>query len=123
MIWSSKRQSTVAQSSTEAEFIAANSAATYIVWFRTLLGDLDYKIDKPQILWVDNQSAIKMVRNPQFHHHQKHIDVKHKYIREKHDDGTLEVKHVSTDNQMADFLTKALAPSKFHHFIISINMS
>lgn len=126
MIWSSKRQSTVVQSSTEAEFIAADSAATHIAWFRTFLADLGYNIDKPQTLGgqsIDNQSTIKMLWNPQFHHHQEHIDVKHKYIREKHDDGTFRVKHVSADNQMADFLKKALAPSNFHHFIISIHMS
>lgn len=73
--------------------------------------------NQPTTLWLDNQSTIKMIKNPEFHHRQKHIDIKKKYIREKHGEGTLVVKYVPTNDQLADFLIKGLAAPNFKSFL------
>ncbi|RWS02673.1 Copia protein-like protein [Dinothrombium tinctorium] len=58
-------------------------------------------------------SAIKLIRNPEFHKRSKHIDVQYHYIREKQADGTIDVAYVPSENQLADILTKPLVSAKF----------
>ncbi|UYV67990.1 hypothetical protein LAZ67_5002731 [Cordylochernes scorpioides] len=84
--WSSQKQSTVALSTTESEYIAACAATKEMVWLRRLLKDIGIKMDRPTVLNMDNQAAIKLVQNPEFHKRTKHIDVRYHYIRTKQED-------------------------------------
>jgi hypothetical protein len=111
--WSSKRQATVAQSTMEAEYFAASEAARDAVWTRNFMNDLKLSgisIDAVP-LYIDNNCALKLSRNPEFHARAKHIEAKHHYIREK----TMETKEidtmrVDTKDNLADILTKSLSP-------------
>lgn len=111
--WSSRKQNTVALSTTESEYMAASEAAKEILWLRQFLCD----IKEPQgliNLYVDNQSAIKLINNPVFHRKSKHIDIKYNFVRENVAKKIIDIKYVDTSNQLADFLTKALPVIKFN---------
>jgi len=68
---------------------------------------------KKQLLYIDNQSAIRLIKYPEFHKRTKYIDIRHHFIREKVEQGDIEVKYVPTDYQRADMLTKALPREYF----------
>lgn len=123
VVWISQRQSGVTLSSTEAEFVAANSATTSIIWLRSLLTEIGCQIDgSPTTLWCDNQSAIKLIKNPEFHHRTKHVDIRNKFVREQFEKGIIDIKYVQTDDQLADIFTKSLSPSKFKNYLIKLNV-
>jgi hypothetical protein len=111
--WSSQKQRIIAQSSCEAEYIAAASGGTQGVWLSRLLGEVCGKEPEKTKLCVDNMSAIVLCKNPVFHERTKHIDTRYHYIRECVEEGRIDVVHVSTSDQMGDILTKALPRAKF----------
>jgi hypothetical protein len=120
--WRAKKQATVSRSSSEAEYRALSSATYELQWVLYLLADLKIQLTKVPILYCDNQSAIHIASNPVFHERTKHLDIDCHLVREKVLKGVLKLLPVSTNNQLADFLTKALAPPKFHDFIHKLNM-
>ena len=81
--WSSKKQTTVALSSTEAEYCGAAMAACEVAWLRKLLHSFGYDVLQPVTLFCDNMSSIQLANNPVFHARTKHIEVHYHYIREK----------------------------------------
>ena len=103
----------MAQSSCEADYVAAATAACQGVWLGRLIGELVGREELKFKLLVDNKSAIALCKNPVHHERSKHIDTKFHYIRECIEGGRMEVDHVGTDCQLADILTKALARNKF----------
>ena len=111
--WVSQKQRCVALSSCEAEFMAATAAACQAIWLRNLLTQVTGEDTGPVVLYIDNKSAIDLAKNPVFHGRSKHIDIHYHFIRECVEKGEIIVKHVSTDMQRADTLTKALAVVKF----------
>jgi hypothetical protein len=121
--WKSKRQSCVSLSTTESEYVAAAAAAKEIVWMRRLLQDLGCNQLKPTYLFCDNQSAIKLVRNPQFHQRTKHIDVKFHFIRDLQEDKVIDVVYVNSEGQLADLLTKGLDGPRFRKLREEIGIS
>lgn len=115
--WSSKKQSSVALSSTEAEYMAVSAATKDLIWIRTLLAELDSTaICGPTPLLVDNQSAISLTSNAMFHDRTKHISIRHHFIREKVDSGEVTVEYIPTGEQVADVLTKGLSREKHVRF-------
>ena len=127
--WSSKRQPTVASSSCEAEYMGQTQATKEAVWLKLLLQELNTpcSIDvtgdpstHPAIYSViihcDNQGAIALGKNPQAHARSKHIGIQWHYQREKIEDGTVELRYIPTDQQIADGLTKPLSKDKFLAF-------
>ncbi|UYV64717.1 hypothetical protein LAZ67_3001746, partial [Cordylochernes scorpioides] len=110
--WASQRQPIIALSTTESEYIAACSAAKELIWIRRLLQGIGCDITKETELYIDNQAAIKLVKNPVFHKRTKHIDVRYHFIRSKHEEGELKVHHVCSSEQLAD---KPLPRNKFHY--------
>ena len=113
MSWRSKKQNTVALSSAEAEYVALSSAAQESLWMRRLNSELGNPPEGPTIILEDNQSAIAMAKNPQFHGRAKHIDIRHHFIREQVSDGIIELKYCPTQEMVADMLTKGLAQQRF----------
>ena len=81
--WRSKKQSCVVLSTAEAEYMALSSAAQEAVWLRQLTAELRSPPETATIIFEDNQSAIAMTKNPQFHGHAKHIAIKYHFIREQ----------------------------------------
>ena len=115
--WSSKKQSSTAQSSTEAEYMAGTHAAKEVAWLRTFLSEIGHTQDSPTSLYIDNQSAIALAKNPEFHNRTKHIAVHYHFICEKIKDGELAPIYVPTGEQTADILTKGLPKVKFVDFV------
>jgi hypothetical protein len=110
--WSSYKEKTVALSSCEAEFMAATAAAKQAMWLRNLLGQITGAEPKAVNLFVDNNSAIALMKNPVFHGRSKHIDIKYHFIRECVERGQIAVKKVNTLEQKADALTKPMSAIK-----------
>ena len=111
--WGSKKQPTVALSSTEAEIVAASEAAKEAISLHELLAELGEGDGKPMQLALDNQSAIAVAYNPEHHNRMKHVDRRHFFVRECVENMKLEVPFVRTDANLADFFTKPLDPSRF----------
>ena len=109
--WSSKRQQTVAASTTEAEYMAAAAAVKEGLWLRKLLNDLDLKIGTVTIM-ADNQAAIKLLKNPISSVRSKHIDVMHHFARERVQRNEVEFKYTTTSSMLADMLTKPVGEAK-----------
>jgi len=114
--WSSKLQSIVTLSTTEAEYVAAVSAGQEIVWMRQLLSEMGYSMDKPSKLLIDNQSAISVAKNPEHHGHMKHLDLQYFWLRDEVQKRHIHVEHQRTDEMPADLFTKSLARDKVEKF-------
>ncbi|KAG6476133.1 hypothetical protein ZIOFF_065369 [Zingiber officinale] len=110
--WNSQKQKTVALSSCEAEFMAATTAACHALWLRSLTSELTGEKSKPVTLFVDNKSAITLMKNRVFHGRSKHIDTRFHFIRECVENGQIVVEFINTGEQRADVLTKALSGVK-----------
>jgi len=106
--WSSKRQPVVAKSTTEAEYIAANEAGSDGVWFRNFTSELGYPPSGPTPLWLDNQSAIRVGKNPEHHSRMRHLLPKYHWLREQVEDRVFSLDYVPTSSMRADGLTKPL---------------
>ena len=111
--WRSKKQTSVALSTAEAEYVALSGATQEAVWLRQLTSELRYEQTKPTVVYEDNQSAISLAQNAQFHGRMKHIDIRHHFVREKVSDGVVEIKYCRSDRMLADILTKGLSGTIF----------
>ncbi|GJU66453.1 ribonuclease H-like domain, reverse transcriptase, RNA-dependent DNA polymerase [Tanacetum coccineum] len=111
--YSNAKQGTVALSSCESEFIAATAAATQALWLKRLLSKITDSNEEKITIYVDNKSAIALMKNPVFHGRSKHIDTKYHFIRECVEKEDLTVEHISGEQQRADILTKALPRIRF----------
>ena len=116
MSWSSKKQPTVALSSTKAEYRGATMATCGITWLRKLLHDLGHDVQGAVTLFCDNMSSIQLANNPIFHARTKHIKVHYHYVREKVLAGDIDLVYVSTQEQVADIFTKSLGTEKLQSF-------
>ncbi|XP_020251846.1 uncharacterized protein LOC109829137 [Asparagus officinalis] len=104
--WSSRKQPTVSRSSTEAEYKALANGTAEATWVQSLLKELDVCQPRPPVLWCDNLGATYLTANPVFHARTKHIEVDFHFVREKVALGTLDVRFVSSKDQVADGFTK-----------------
>ncbi|XP_074351548.1 secreted RxLR effector protein 161-like [Apium graveolens] len=111
--WVSQNQKCVVLSSCEAEFMAATTVSCQGIWLRKLLGEITNCYVGHVVLYIDNKSAIDLAKNPVFHGRSKHIDIRYHFIRECVQRGKIIIKHIRTDEQRADSLTKALPIAKF----------
>ena len=117
-----KQQSTIATSSTHAEYIAAAEASKELIWLRRLLIELRQDVPTPTSLHIDNHAADLLARNPINHAAMKHIDVRYHYIQECIQDGSISLKLIGTKDMAADILTKSLARTKHDQFCQMIGM-
>ncbi|KAJ9519297.1 hypothetical protein QJQ45_023094, partial [Haematococcus lacustris] len=112
--WSSRRQPTVAVSTTEAEYMAASAAAKEALWLRVLLADLSVgSAVEPVTIMCDNEAAITLIKHPIASARSKHIDVLHHFVRERAARGELVFKYLASGANVADAMTKALPGVKF----------
>jgi hypothetical protein len=110
--WQSKRQPTIAASTTEAEYQAAAAAVREALWMRQLLSSLGFSIGAV-LIWCDNKSTIALLQNPVVSGRSKHIDVMHHMARERVLRGEVAFQYISTAKQLADVMTKPL-PTAAH---------
>ena len=110
--WASRLQSVVTLSTTEAEYISACSAGQEIIWLRNLFTEFGYKFNAPSTLYVDNQSALAIAKNPEHHGRMKHLDLRHYWLRDVVEAGVIDVRYLPTAQMPADIMTKALGRLK-----------
>jgi hypothetical protein len=115
--WSLKKQTSVALSSTEAEYITGAHAAKELIWLRQLLTRLDLATNTPTTLLMDNQSAIAIAKNPAFHERTMHIEVHYHFLKKMVKDKKIKLEYVPTTEQTADAMTKGLACEKHELFV------
>lgn len=121
LTWRSKKQATVARSSTEAEYKALAAMPSELLWLKQLLRAFGVSIDSTMVL-CDSKSAIQLAENPTTHERTKHIDIDCHFIREYVPTKFLKLIHVRTGQQLADLLTKALPRVKFNDLMCKLGM-
>ena len=110
--WISKKQSTVATSTVESEYMALADTTKEVLWYRTWLNEVFGTLPSALVL-CDNTGAIALSAKDNDHQRTKHIDIKYHFIRDHIKNGTIVVKHIPTGIQLADLLTKALKAPVF----------
>jgi hypothetical protein len=111
--WRSKLQTSVALSSTEAEYMACCFATREAVWLRRLLKEAGLQVQAPTILHEDNSGCVSLAGNWRADQRTKHIDVQYHYVREQVEAKTVQLKRVATNKMIADALTKPTPRPKF----------
>ncbi|GKC91665.1 hypothetical protein Tco_1152314 [Tanacetum coccineum] len=119
--WQCKKQTIVATSTTEAEYVADANCCGQVLWIQNQL--LDYGFNFMNInIYIDNESTICIVKNPLFHSKTKHIAIRHHFIRDAYEKKLIQVLKIHTDDNVADLLTKAFDVSRFNFLIVNIGM-
>ncbi|GAU51028.1 hypothetical protein TSUD_291040 [Trifolium subterraneum] len=113
--WSSRKQPIVTLSTTEAEFIAAAHCVCQGIWLKRILESMGLKQQRCLDVFCDNSSTIKLSKNPVLHGRSKYIDIKFHFLRNLSCDGTIELEHCTSQNQIADIMTKALKLESFEN--------
>jgi hypothetical protein len=119
--WSSKKQTSVALSTAEVEYVAACQCCVQLLWMTQILWNFGYNMSKVPLL-CDNESTILLVDNPVEHSRTKHIDIWHHFLRDHQQRGNIDVCHISTENQLADIFTKPLDKKRFCRLRSELNV-
>jgi hypothetical protein len=112
--WSSRKQSSVAQSTTEAEYVAAASCCSQLLWITYTMSDFSEEYTHVPLQY-DRTSAISVAKNPVLHYKTKHIEVRYHFLRDNVEKGKISLIHVPTHDQLADIFTKPLDQATFTH--------
>jgi hypothetical protein len=121
--WGSKKQTTIALSSTEAEYVALSEASREATWLRHLYGELGFIQREPILLLGDNDGSIAMAKNPQFHRRTKHVDIRWHWVRELVNDGLINITDCRDPDQTADIMTKQIPRPKFARHVTELGLS
>jgi Reverse transcriptase (RNA-dependent DNA polymerase)/gag-polypeptide of LTR copia-type/Integrase core domain/GAG-pre-integrase domain/Zinc knuckle len=121
--WKSQRQSTVAMSSTEAEYMALFAVIQEVVWMKRLLCDIAHGYEDQEIIvYQDNKSAILLASNPTQHSRTKHINTKFHFVRDQVAEGQVKLQYLCTEDMVADIFTKAVSKHKLRKHIKSLGL-
>ncbi|GKE62077.1 hypothetical protein Tco_1512444, partial [Tanacetum coccineum] len=121
ILWQCKKQTVVANSITEAEYIVASNCCRQVLWIQNQLLDYGYNFMQTKI-HIDNESTICIVKNPIFHSKTKHIEIRHHFIRDSNEKKLIQMIKIHIDQNVVDLLTKAFDISRFQYLIASIRM-
>jgi len=111
--WNTRKQNSVAASSTEAEYMALFEAVREALWLKSLVSSIKFKLNKPIIILEDKQGYISIANNPTCHKRSKHIDIKYHFSREQIENKLIILEYIPTEHQVADVLTKPLPSARF----------
>ncbi|GJZ55895.1 putative ribonuclease H-like domain-containing protein [Tanacetum coccineum] len=126
--WQCKKQTIVANSTTEAEYVAAANCCGQVLWIQNQMLDYGFNFMNTKI-YIDNESTICIVKNPVFHSKTKHIEIRHHFIRDYYEKRLIQVIKIHIDHNVADVLTKAFDVSRtegnadFHQIVDFLNAS
>lgn len=112
--WCSRKQPVVTLSTTEAEFIAACAGGCQAVWLRRITAAMGETQNEATVIYCDNSSTIKLSKNPILHGRSKHIDIRFHFLRDLCKEKTIDLRYCSTDDQVADVMTKPLKVDSFN---------
>ncbi|GJT23870.1 putative ribonuclease H-like domain-containing protein [Tanacetum coccineum] len=119
--WQCKKQTIVATSTTEAEYVAAANCCGQVLWIQNQMLDYGFNFMNTKI-YIDNESTICIVKNPVYHSKTKHIAIRHHFIRDAYEKKLIQVLKIHTNDNVADLLTKAFDVSRFQFLVVSIGM-
>nr|GFA98482.1 putative ribonuclease H-like domain-containing protein [Tanacetum cinerariifolium] len=119
--WQCKKYTIVATSTTEAEYVAAASGCGQDLWIQNQMLDYGYNFMNTKI-YIDNNSAICIVKNPVYHSKTKHIEIRHHFIKDCYEKKLINVNHIHTDDNVEDLLTKPFDVGRFQYLVVSIGM-
>jgi len=106
--WTSRKQRTIAQNTTEAEYMAMADASNQGIWYRSFLAELGYSVNAPIPLHCDNKGAVDLALNPVTGCRSKHIEIRHHVLREYSESGQISLIHMPTAEMVVDGFTKSL---------------
>nr|GFA65135.1 hypothetical protein [Tanacetum cinerariifolium] len=113
--WQCKKQTIV------AEYVAAASGCGQVLWIQNQMLDYGYNFMNTKI-YIDNNSAICIVKNPVYHSKTKHVEIRHHFIRDCYEKKLINVNHIHTDDNVADLLAKPFDVGRFQYLVVSIGM-
>jgi hypothetical protein len=110
--WSFQKQSSVTQSTIEAEYVAVARCCSQIIWIMHTMRDFRVSFERVSLIY-DNTSAISVAKNPVFHKRMRHLGRRHHFLRDHVEKGDIKMRYIDTERQLADIFTKPLDPSRF----------
>ncbi|GKA41658.1 copia protein [Tanacetum coccineum] len=119
--WFSKKQTALAISTTEAEYVSAGKACQQALWMKQALIDYGVRLDDIPIM-CDNKGAIDLSKNPVQHSRTKHIEIRHHFLRDNVQKGNISIEKVSSEDNIADILTKPLKREPFNYLRLGLGM-
>ncbi|GJX03002.1 retrovirus-related pol polyprotein from transposon TNT 1-94 [Tanacetum coccineum] len=119
--WFSKKQTALAISTTEAEYVSAGKACQQALWIKQALIDYDVRLDDVPIM-CDNKGAIDLSKNPVQHSRTKHIEIRHHFLRDNVQKGHISIEKVSSVDNIAGILTKPLKRELFNYLRLGLGM-
>uniref|UniRef100_A0A2N9E1N9 Retrovirus-related Pol polyprotein from transposon TNT 1-94 n=1 Tax=Fagus sylvatica TaxID=28930 RepID=A0A2N9E1N9_FAGSY len=122
--WRSAKQTLIATSTMEAEFVSCFEATSHGVWLKSFISGLRImdSISRPLKIYCDNSAAVFMAKNNKSGSRSKHIDIKYLAIRERIKEKKVVIEHVSTELMIADPLTKGMPPLKFKDHVAKMGL-
>ena len=122
VMWSSKKQELVLLSMTESEYIAATHTTKETLWLVSLIRQIFSHLDLPMMLYNDNQSAIALAKDQQYHMCTKHIDIRFHFICWVIKEGKIKLVYCPTEEMVANTLTKALPSVRVKNFAHALGL-
>lgn len=122
--WKSAKQSVIATSTMEAEFVACFEASIHALWLRNFilgLGIVD-SIERPLRIYCDNSAAVFFSKNDKYSKGAKHMDLKYLAVKEEVQKHRVSIEHIGTDMMIADPLTKGLPPKTFSGHVVEMGI-
>ncbi|GKB38901.1 hypothetical protein Tco_0883843, partial [Tanacetum coccineum] len=119
--WQCKKQTIVANSTTEAEYVAAANCCGQVLWIQNQMMDYGFNFMNTKI-HIDNESTISVIKNPVAHSRTKHIEIRFHFIRDCYEKRLIEVIKIHTDHNVADLLTKGFDVTRFNFLVVSIGL-
>ena len=121
--WMSKKQTTIALSTTEAEYVALSEASCEAIWLCHLYGEFGFIQKEPIILLGDNNRSVLMTKNPQFHKCTKHVDIQWHWVRDLVKDSLINVINCCDPQQTTDIMTKSLPQPKYIRYVNELRLN
>jgi hypothetical protein len=120
--WCAKKQKTMSHSSTEAEYKSMADATAEIMWVQSVLHELCVPCPRSARLWCHNMGAKYLASNPIFHGRMKHVEIDYHFVRDRVLQKMLDVRFISTKDQVADGFTKPITQKKLIEFQNNLNL-
>ncbi|GJX88412.1 retrovirus-related pol polyprotein from transposon TNT 1-94 [Tanacetum coccineum] len=119
--WFAKKQTALAISTTEAEYVSAGKACQQALWMKQALIDYGIRLDDVSIM-CDNKGAIDLSKNPVQHSRTKHIEIRHHFLRDNVQKGNISIEKVASEDNIADIFTKPLKREVFNYLRLGLVM-
>jgi hypothetical protein len=123
VMWCSQKQSITATSTTKAEYVAAWAATRQVIWIHDFLAEIGYPLSQPTPVYSDNQSCIRLIRNPEVHKRTKHVDIRYHATKDAQASAIINASYVPSAQQLADPLTKPIPYPQFSTLRSALNCS